>query len=831
MTEAFLKVIQMSLSAGWLVLAVVLLRLFLRKSPHWVHVLLWGIVAIRLISPFSIESELSLVPDWKIEGQDIVSLSQTGGTGQILDSEGNILIEEDLVSGQKGQILDSEGNVILQKPLDPGLHGSDPHRADPIRIMAGIWCIGCVLMLGYALVSYLCLRRRLCTSIRMQDGVRQCEYIDSPFVLGLFRPVIYLPYCMDEGDMRHVIAHERAHIRRRDHWWKPLGFVLLTVHWFNPLMWVAYILLCRDIELACDEKVIKELGDEQRADYTQALVHCSINRRMIAACPLAFGEVGVKIRVRSIMNYRKPTFWIIVTAVVACVAVAVCFLTDPKPTPKFSMNCVNVRDLEPARIVERIMDFQGIERGNIYMNANNFSLTVDSDFNWVDSQSIRYFYYENQKVRSAQLRVFPDENEYFLTESDEWPDQDRIFLLRHYLDALKYLPQEAIRELAPADRYLIEHADSGTPSDYQRVITYSSEGVGETEGWYLHLRILPHHAVGDAYSGSGEEAIHIFYGGIGLGVERSQLDQLQANSVVVSRIDLSSNLRSDVTITDRTIILKLLAMYKSVEVEDYSRPLNDERIMLKFFNGENLILDWYVSYYKEEAEVVTCGDAFGLGNKRVCGEFDYDWLLSLCDQTEMAFNGNLNLGLNAKIIDIDFDRRILYVKDLNPSAGVFGDRCAIDCTYAISRYNLMYVNYGDQNDIRTIDFSVFEVGDAIIIGMYDSELENAFNGSAVAEQIQLATQRLDTEEIVILQAKLLHIEDEHFIVEPVEGSPELNSASRIMVPMRNMAPSPEPVVGDILQIEYDGMLRETYPAQITNVYRISLAERNPDSQE
>ena len=129
--------------------------------------------------------------------------------------------------------------------------------------------------------------------------------------------------------MEYVIAHEAAHIRRKDHWWKPLGFLLLTIHWFNPLMWIAYVLLCRDIELACDEKVIQELGSKERADYTQALVACSVNRRMIAACPLAFGEVGVKERVKSVMNYKKPALWIIILAMISCAVVAVCFLTDP----------------------------------------------------------------------------------------------------------------------------------------------------------------------------------------------------------------------------------------------------------------------------------------------------------------------------------------------------------------------------------------------------------------------------------------------------------------------------------------------------------------------
>ena len=459
MSEAFLKIVNMSISAGWLVLAVLALRLILKKATKWVNVLLWGIVAVRLLCPISIESALSLIPSTQTISLEIMADHTPEITTGI-------------------PALNSAINPIISVSFAPNPGDS----ANPLQILipvaANIWFLGMLVLLLYTAISYISLRRKLRTATILRDNVYQCVAVDSPFVLGILRPKIYLPYQMEGQDLEHVVAHEQAHIRRKDHWWKPLGFLLLTVHWFNPLMWVAYILLCRDIELACDEKVIKELGDEQRADYTQALVHCSINRRMIAACPLAFGEVGVKNRVRSIMNYRKPTFWIIVTAVVACIAVAVCFLTDPKPTPKFSMNGNNIRDLEPERIVERIMDFQGMESGNVYTNANNFNLTVDSDFNWVNSQAIRYFYYENQKVRSAQLRVFPDENEYFLTESDEWPDQNRIFLLRHYLDALKYLPQEAIREQAPADQYLIEHIDGGNPSDYDRVITYSSQGVG-----------------------------------------------------------------------------------------------------------------------------------------------------------------------------------------------------------------------------------------------------------------------------------------------------------------------------------------------------------------
>lgn len=192
-----------------------------------------------------------------------------------------------------------------------------------------IWMVGVAVLFLYATVSYWHLHRRVSEAVILQNNIYQCETVRSPFVLGIIKPKIYLPYNIDGQDLTHVIAHEQAHIRRRDHWWKPLGFLFLTIHWFNPLMWLAYALLCRDIELACDEKVIKTLDNEERADYTQALVTCSINRRMVAACPLAFGEVGVKARVKSVMNYRKPSFWIITLAVIACMIVAVCFLTNP----------------------------------------------------------------------------------------------------------------------------------------------------------------------------------------------------------------------------------------------------------------------------------------------------------------------------------------------------------------------------------------------------------------------------------------------------------------------------------------------------------------------
>ena len=199
-----------------------------------------------------------------------------------------------------------------------------------IGIYEYIWIFGMIALALYTVISYWRLRRKVDTAVRYKDNIFQSENVSFPFVLGIIKPRIYLPFKMNGQYLEYVVAHEQAHICRKDHWWKPLGFLLLMIHWFNPLMWLAYVLLCRDIELACDEKVIKELGNEQRGDYTQALVACSVNRRMIAACPLAFGEVSVKERVKSVMNYKKPAFWVIIISVIVCVGVAVCFLTNPK---------------------------------------------------------------------------------------------------------------------------------------------------------------------------------------------------------------------------------------------------------------------------------------------------------------------------------------------------------------------------------------------------------------------------------------------------------------------------------------------------------------------
>ena len=313
MYDLFVKLLNMSLAASIIVLVIVVLRLLLKKAPRNIICFLWVLVALRLILPFSIQSNLSVYN---------MMPSSAGTQGQLEYFQYNGKTEKPKVEFSVPALVDDNASP---ESMTVGEHTSDLYLPPVISI----WLAGICVMLLYAIGSYLYLRKKVGASIPRHDGLKMSDDISTPFILGILKPVIYIPSGMDERTLNHVVAHEEAHIKRRDHWWKPLGYFLLTVYWFNPIIWLAYVLLCRDIEMACDEKVIRDMDKGSVAAYSQALLDCSFPRRRIAACPLAFGEVGVKERVKSVLNYKKPAFWIIVVAVVACIVVGVCFLTNP----------------------------------------------------------------------------------------------------------------------------------------------------------------------------------------------------------------------------------------------------------------------------------------------------------------------------------------------------------------------------------------------------------------------------------------------------------------------------------------------------------------------
>ena len=363
MENIFISLLNTSITAGYLVIAVMLLRPILKKAPKYIRCILWGLVGLRLILPFSMESVLSLIPSAEpIPPEIVTSPAPTIHTGITF--------------------FNSTVNPIISQSMAP-VPGDSANPMQVVMAVAwNVWLLGVIAMVIYSLVSFFLLKRKLREAIKDSSNVWLCDRVSTPFLLGLFRPRIYLPSDLKEEDKTYVLAHENAHIRRKDHWWKPLGFLLLTVYWFNPLIWVAYIFLCRDIEFACDEKVIKELGTDCKCAYSEALIHCSVPRKMISACPVAFGEDGVKGRIKSVLNYKQPAFWIILIAIVLCIVVAVCFLTNPPedeqsdkiPANEYRFRATVVEIYEDSLLVEPLENkeyFSGAEQVVIRLNGRS----------------------------------------------------------------------------------------------------------------------------------------------------------------------------------------------------------------------------------------------------------------------------------------------------------------------------------------------------------------------------------------------------------------------------------------------------------------------------
>ena len=339
MSRIFSDVLQMSIVAAWMIPIVMVFRLLLKRAPKWVNLVLWGLVGLRLVCPFVPESRFSLMPKLPI-------LSGYLYGNMIGNSAGNAFRADTLQSGT------NFSNNISQAALDGsmsaagsgvvgvfgitgsgmGAFGTGAWRITERLLSAFtiLWLVGVILFAGYAVCSYVRVRRQVAEAMWLRENLWICDEVKSPFILGLHKPKIYLSSSMDEAQYPYVIAHEQAHLKRGDQWWKPLGFLILAIHWFNPFVWAAYILFCNDLELACDESAVKKLNPQERKDYSYALLSCSMQRRLVTVCPLAFGEAGVKKRVKEILNYKKPTFWVVLAAVVVCVIVAVCFLTNPK---------------------------------------------------------------------------------------------------------------------------------------------------------------------------------------------------------------------------------------------------------------------------------------------------------------------------------------------------------------------------------------------------------------------------------------------------------------------------------------------------------------------
>ena len=652
MSDLFLKIVNMSISASWLVVAVLILRLVLKKAPKWVNVLLWGIVAVRLICPFSFESALSLIPSAETFPEKIIS-------GPSFDVQTGITPIDN-------RINDYLGDRYFEGVTVPTNNGNNV-----MTILTIVWIIGILLLATYTIISYQRLNRKVDTAVRYKDNIFQSENVSSPFVLGIINPRIYLPFSMNEQDMEHVVAHEQAHIRRKDHWWKPLGFLLLTIHWFNPLMWLAYVLLCRDIELACDEKVIKGLGNEQRADYTQALVACSVNRRMIAACPLAFGEVGVKERVKSVMNYKKPAFWVIILAVIACVIVAVCFLTNPK------------QDSYTLRIV-------------------------------VPAGSQEEFVYTDEEVSTVR-------NSIKIWSGDGLGDTEVLLS-----------PVNKTTETGYTATYLTH----GMPVEFD----------AEKDTWFK----------------------------IGVNMQNP------TNEDIIVYIEVEN---VEVRIVDD--INSVIEWFDYLETPDEMKWDGSLEISLTEFPDVTFRWTYGEMLAVKGSKSTSLYTGMPIWNAYFC-DLTGDGLPELC--SSISWGSGM------------IDNRVIIYDYANGVSYELSDRGYFDFTLRFNEADgYLYVDKKKYNTDELVE-----------------------TGRLVFKNSTIQIEGFSNEAHQVFQAEILEIHGSHYLVKPVEGSWELNSADRIEVPIRNVHPSPEPEIGDVIEIEYSGEILETYPAQIADVYGIKI---------
>lgn len=449
MDDVFLKLVNLSISASWLILAVLVLRVVLKKAPKWVMPLLWGVVALRLVCLFSIESALSLIPSAETIPSEIVT-----------ETREPVLYEQ--------ATLDIVTNPTLPSAAEVPVGVSRQQAQVDFNIYSVLWLAGMAALLVHALVSAGKLKRKLATAILLRDNIYESEFVDSPFVFGVVKPNIYLPMHMDEGTAAYVIAHERAHLARRDHWWKVLGYLVLALHWFNPLVWVAYILFCRDIELACDEKVVKGLDGAARADYSQALLSCAAPKRAVAACPLAFGEGNIKMRVKSALHYRKPAFWVAAAAVLAVVIVAVCFLTNPR-SERGSLVWAQKLNAADVASIELYVPAEGEARQYKKLDTEEMAQAVEL------INSSRGTYIEKPETVYASLPVW------FLLTMDDGTVHAVGSVVGHYLIIDGDTFDADVENQAEWENYVLK-GDSASPIDMADRLSYALYGM--TTGVY-----------------------------------------------------------------------------------------------------------------------------------------------------------------------------------------------------------------------------------------------------------------------------------------------------------------------------------------------------------
>ena len=700
------KLFNMSLTASVAIVLVILLRLLLKKAPKVISYALWGVVLFRLLCPVSIGSNFSVYNLFDAPAQEsgtITSVIEYVPSNIVHTEYPSVALPVPGISDVINEALPQGQEQLVADPLEA-----------PMSFATYAWMIGVLVMAIYSIVSYIRLRRKLSVVVPLRDNIFIADDIKSPFVVGLFRPKIYLPCNLGDKEQEYIILHEQHHIKRLDHVMKALAFLALAIHWFNPLVWVAFVLASKDMEMSCDEAVIRKVDGDVRADYSASLLTLATGRRIIAGTPLAFGEGDTKGRINNLSKWKKPAVWVVLIAVVACAVLAVTVLTNP------------------------------ITMGDHFVLTN-----TDSPAN---TNKLSYDIQLGNKAMSGQIYV------------EQWIDgacvKSAPVVMTQYVDSI---------EITMRDR-----REDGTSVGTDIQIETNQYG-GSLLTYFEHPENF--NVIGWGFKGyelneknkltSSEEVIlaaKVFDNGSGIRaydcktlVNEPERIKEAAYMIVVRAVfsedPLGVTSHSETSFPTEVLTLNDVIILSQ---KGYDLTWADFENYDYIETGSGL----YIRVYEINARFRLMIGGGGPDSDPMYIYLalanDLDTRIDIRDGGVTEFiseygnlaptyhpEGILHLGLNAEIVEIDTSNHILYVKDIDESADVFGDRCAIDCNYAISRFNLLYVNYGDANDVRTIGFNDFQVGDAVIIGLYDSEKEKALNGAAVAEQVQLGTQRMN----------------------------------------------------------------------------------------
>ena len=719
----YMQVLDMSKTASIVILVVVLARLLLKKAPKVFSYALWAVVLFRLLCPVTFEAPVSIVPEMNSVSQGYTlseeSISVFGAGEAAYQAVG------DALNGGLGI-----QHIRTTEKTETGMTKYVTTDWWSVWILFGqyVWVAGITAMLIYSAVSYLKLRKKLSVVVPLRDNIFIADDIKSPFVVGLFRPKIYLPCNLGDKEQEYIILHEQHHIKRLDHVMKALAFLALAIHWFNPLVWVAFVLASKDMEMSCDEAVIRKVDGDVRADYSASLLTLATGRRIIAGTPLAFGEGDTKGRINNLSKWKKPAVWVVLIAVVACAVLAVTVLTNP------------------------------ITMGDHFVLTN-----TDSPAN---TNKLSYDIQLGNKAMSGQIYV------------EQWIDgacvKSAPVVMTQYVDSI---------EITMRDR-----REDGTSVGTDIQIETNQYG-GSLLTYFEHPENF--NVIGWGFKGyelkeknkltSSEEVIlaaKVFDNGSGIRaydcktlVNEPERIKDAAYMIVVRAVfsedPLGVTSHSEASFPTEVLTLNDVIILSQ---KGYDLTWADFENYDYIETGSGL----YIRVYEINARFRLMIGGGGPDSDPMYIYLalanDLDTRIDIRDGGVTEFiseygnlapayhpEGILHLGLNAEIVEIDASNHILYVKDIDESVDVFGDRCAIDCNYAISRFNLLYVNYGDANDVRTIGFNDFQMGDAVIIGLYDSEKQKALNGAAVAEQVQLGTQKFTDENLIKKIAKDLDL--------------------------------------------------------------------------